>query len=241
MAEDIESVPVTISPAIQDKLLPFSFLETQLYERMSQLLTGYMSVADVRYMMSEIKGDLFSGFTTMDTKKLHTMVHHCKKCPNMKSTPVIPSWNCIDPDLLVLVDNPYTVERYGEILFSDLKKAGFSSQRCMLTHTVRCNAIDITQQNVDNCVPYLHTEVAITNPKLIITLGLSAFQNFTGDTHSKLNDIKGIIRSWGTYFILPEISLGSLYHMKKKEQGATDSLFLSLQKAHDYLYAGGLN
>ena len=234
-----ESVPVVVSPGVRQRLLPFSFLETQLYDRMSQLLEGYLPSADIRYMVSEIKGDLFSGFTSIDSQQLHTAVHHCKKCPNVPVPPVTPSWNCIDPDLMIVVENPLAIDRYGQILFDALKRAGFSSQRCMLTHAVRCKTSEVSQHNVDSCVPYLHTELAITNPKLVMTLGLAAFQNLTGDTLSKMNDIKGVIRSWGAYFILPEVSLGTLYHANEKGQGAHDGFELSLENAHNYLYSGG--
>lgn len=237
MAE--ENVPVTISPATTERLLPFSFLETQLYERMSQLLEGYLPTADIRYMLSEIKGDLFKGFTSMDVQQLHTVIHHCKKCPAMGSKPILPSWNCTDPDLMIIVENPVAIDRYGQILFDALKKAGFSSQRCMLTHAVRCKTFEPTQQNVDSCVPYLHTELAIVNPKLVLTLGLTSFRYLTGDKLSKINEIKGVIKSWGMYSILPEVSLGTLYHANEKGQGAHDGFELSLEKAHSYLYSGG--
>ena len=234
-----EETPVSISPATRERLLPFSFLETQLYERMSQLLVKYMPAADIRYMLSEIKGDLFTGFTSMDNKQLHTVIHHCRKCPNVPHPPVLPSWNCVDPDLLIIVDTPFSVEKYGTILFNAMKATGFSSSRCMLTHAVRCKASEVTQQNIDACIPYLHTEVAISNPKLILTLGLSAFQLLTGDNLSKLSDVKGYIRSWGTYSILPEVSLGTLYHSNEKGQGAFEAFKQSIEKAYEYLYTGG--
>lgn len=241
MAEEIVSdVPVIVSSALHsEKTLPFSFLETHLYDRLSQLLVRYMPASDVLYVISEIKNDLYRGFTNLQAKDLHTLIHHCKKCPNVKS-PVLPSWNCTDPDLLIVVENPYAIDKYGEYLFSALKQAGFTSQRCMLTHATRCKIYEITQQNVDSCVPYLHTELAITNPKLILTLGLTSFQNLTGDINSKLNEIKGTVRFWGTYSILPEISLGSLYHSKEKGEGAYEGFVASLEKAHDYLYSGGI-
>lgn len=234
-----EETPVTISPATRERLLPFSFLESQLYDRMSKLLVNYMPAADIRYMISEIKGDLFSGFTSMDTKQLHTVIHHCKKCSNVAHPPVLPSWNCVDPDLVVLVDNPISVEKYGSILFETMKTAGFTTSRCMLTHAVRCKTHEPNQQNIDSCIPYLHTEIAIANPKLILTLGLAPFQLLTGDNMSKLGDIKGIVRSWGTYSILPEVSLGTLYHAVEKGQGAIDAFRQSIAKAYEYLYTGG--
>jgi len=240
VAEEAELVtPVVVSSAAQSKLLPFSFLETQLYDKMSKLLTSYMPAADIRYMISEIKSDLFAGFTKIDSKQLHTVIHHCKKCPNVSGSPILPSWNCTDPDLMIIVESPTIIERYGSFLFNALKQTGFSSNRCVLTYVTRCKVKELTQQNVDSCLPYLHTELPILNPKVIMPLGLSVFQFLTGDINSKLNEIKGIVRSWGTYSIIPEVSLGTLYHANEKGQGAYDAFVASLEKTYNYLYLGG--
>lgn len=232
-------VPVTVSASTQSKVLPWSFLESQLYDRMSKLLEGYLPVADIRYMLTEIKQDLFAGFTTLSSQQLHTVIHHCVKCTNVVHPAVLPSWNCVDPDLYILVENPAAIERYGKLLFNALKEVGFSSNRCMLTHATRCKATELTTTNFDNCVPYLHTELAIVNPKLVLTLGLPAFSALTFDSASKLTEIRGLIRSWGVYSILPEISLGSLSYANEKDQRVYGSFFASLQKAFNYCYPQG--
>lgn len=242
MADEYNEVSITISPATKDKLLPFSFLETQLYNRMSQLLVDYMPAADIRYMISEIKEDLYSGFTSIDNQKLHTLVHHCKKCSKIFSPdPQAPSWNCVDPDLMIIAASPKEVAQSGHFLFTALKEAGFTSQRCMLTYATRCS-YELPVSNTDvieNCIPYLHTELAITNPKLVLTLGLPAFKMMTGSSLTKLGDVIGSILSWGTYFILPEVSLGALEWASGKEKTTSMKFIQSLQKAHSYLYSGG--
>jgi uracil-DNA glycosylase len=237
---DPAEVVKIVAQALQDQsILPFSFIETTIFERLSVLLARYMSAQDVTWMISELKHDFFSGFTKLNPQKLHSIIKHCVKCGNLvQDAPLMPSWNVIDPDLMILVSNPTAVKQHTALLTSSLKQAGFSSQRCVLTYVSRCPLVKPDPTVVKNCLPYLHTEIAILNPKLIMPLGQAAYAALTGDQSSKFADVKGTVHWMGPYAILPEASLASLVFTQEKTQSLQSYLLSTMNTAFSFLYGG---
>jgi hypothetical protein len=243
MDTDQQFDPVDVSRLIAEALnertvLPLSFIETSVFEHLSHMLTQYMNAADVSYVISELRSYLFQGFTKFSPKQLHDIIKHCRKCDNVEHPPILPSWNCSDPDLMILAENPSSIGQYSQILVDSLKDAGFSSQRCILTYVTRCKAYKPDNLIVSNCLPYIHTEIAALNPKLILPLGLTAYTAITGDSSVKLSDIRGSIRWVGPYAILPEASLAWGAHAKNKDTTQKSYMHASLTKAHHFLYGG---
>ncbi len=228
-----------VAEALQNhSVLPLSFIETGLFDRLSSLLSRYMNDADVTWMMSELKSEFLGGFTKVSTEQLHTIVHNCIKCSSVERPPQLPLWNKADPDLMIVAENPSSVTKYLSGLITELKSAGFSSQRCMLTYVTRCSIVKPDEQIIRNCIPYLHTEIACVNPRLIMTLGLPSYAALTGDSNAKLNDVRSNIFWFGPYPILPEVSLAYDYHAQQKGEKVSSSLSSSLATAKTFLYGG---
>lgn len=236
---DPKEVAKIIAEALQDQsILPLSFIETNLFDRLNFLLTKYMSQADVVWVISELKKEFLGGFTKLSIQQFNNVVHNCIKCPNVVRPPVPSSWNNADPDLMIIAENPASVKKYQDSLVTALKDARFSSERCMLTYVTRCSSYEIDSQILKNCIPYLHTEVAIVNPKLILTLGLTPYAALCGDGNSKLNEIRGSIFWFGPYAVLPETSLASGFYAQEKNQKTHSFLSGSLNTAYSFLYGG---
>jgi uracil-DNA glycosylase family 4 len=223
----------------ENQILPMTFIETQVFERLTHLLQRYMPYTDVVYAISELKQDLMSGFTRMSSQELHTLVSNCIRCGNLvDGNPVLPSWNRTDPDLMLIAENPASMSQHMALLTTGLKAAGFSSQRCTLTYLTRCPTRTPDPVVVKNCIPYLHTEIAIMNPKLIITLGMSVYTALTGDHTSRLNDIKNTVMWLGPYPIIPEMSLAASAHSQEKSQSINSLMSYSFTTAYQFLYGG---
>lgn len=236
---DPKEVAKIIAEALQDQsILPLSFIETSLFDRLNSLLVRYMSQADVVWVISELKKEFLGGFTKLSSQQLHNAIHNCIKCPGVDRPPVLPSWNSIDPDLMIVAENPASVKKYQDSLITALKDSRFSSQRCMLTYVTRCSSYQVSPEIIKNCIPYLHTEIAVVNPKLILTLGLSPYAALCGDGDSKLNEVRGSIFWFGPYAILPETSLASGLYAQEKNQSPQSFLSGSLGIAHSFLYGG---
>lgn len=234
---DPSEVALIIAQALADKtILPLSFVETKLFDKLNSLLVRYHSQADTTYIISELKNEFLGGFTKMSSSQLHGIIHHCVQCESLPHPPVLPSWNTVDPDMMIVVENPSKTVHFMPFLKSSLKDAGFSSQRCMLTYMSRCVVDKPTATTIKSCLPYLHTEMAVIKPKLILTLGLSCYAAITGDGGSQLNDIRGSILWFGPYAVLPEASLGAGSYAQQKNQGLQSYLTGPLGTAYTFLY-----
>lgn len=236
---DPQEVARIVAQALKDQsVMPLSFIETTLFDRLNSLLVRYMPQADVTWVMSELKNEFLKGFTKMNPERLHGLIQACTKCESVARPPVQPKWNTTDPDLMLIAENPSKVDRHYPMLRDSLRDAGFKSQRCMLTYVTRCSIDKPTATIISNCLPYLHTELAVINPRLVITLGLGPYTALTGDSTSKLNDIKGSIFWFGPYAILPEQSLAGGAHAQERTNSHESYLKASLTTAQTFLYGG---
>lgn len=236
---DPQVVARIVANALEDrKVLPMTFIETTLFDRLSSLLSKYMNEADVIWVISQLRSEFLSGFTHMTSSQLQTIIHNCVKCPSTVKPPTQARWNLDDPDLLLIVPNPNIIEQYGSDLVNALKRAGFNSSRCALSYVTRCSASQLTEDIITQCIPYLHTEIAILNPKLILTLGKVCYSALTGNDVAKLNDVRGQILYFGPYAVLPENSLGALQYLKESDSDAEAKLDSSLNLAYKYIYGG---
>lgn len=223
----------------ENQILPMSFIETQVFERLTHLLQRYMNYTDVVWVISELKQDLMSGFTRMNSQELHSLISNCVRCRGLvEGSPELPRWNKTDPDLMLIAENPKFVEQHMGMLAAGLKAAGFASARCCLTYLTRCPVVKVDPVVVKNCIPYLHTEIAVMNPKLIITLGLPVYTALTGDHTSRLGDITNSVTWLGPYAVIPEKSLAASAHSQEKSQSINPLMSYSFTTAFQFLYGG---
>lgn len=236
---DPKEVEQIVAQALADnRLLPMTFIETTLFESLDSLLKKYLPEQDATWVISEMRSKLLSGFTQVTSPQMQTLIHNCIKCPNVERPPVQSKWNLSDPDLLIVLDNPKTFDTFGPELVSCLKSVGFNSSRCGLTYVSRCRADEPDTQQIKNCLPYLHTEVAVLNPKLILTLGKTAFGCLTGESGIKLNEVRGKVMWFGPYAVLPESSIGAMQYNKGKDDKNFDALSSCLHQCKSFLYGG---
>lgn len=242
METSAEFDPQEIVRIVEDALrssngLHASFLDVGILEKLYELLPKYMDPADVSYMLSQIRKDIYQSFRIPTSEQLHRVISKCIKCEGEFSVdPQVPKWNVVDPDLVVVAINPMAVDPYGELLVKGLTTAGFKSDRCCLTYVTRCPAKDISAKCLSNCTPYLHTEIHTLRPKLIMSLGLDAYSHLSGDGTSKLKEVIGNVKWFGLYPILPQYSLGFVDNMVKKNQGNPEQFLSIFQQAHRFIY-----
>lgn len=221
--------------------LATTFVETQMYDKLSFLLGKYLNPADVTVILGEIRDSFFSGFTKISPDEFYSVVKNCRKCPEgiVQYPPQASVWNTTDPDLMIVVDSPVVLNQYGNTIASHLKAAGFTSSRCNLTFLARCSLINSKDpgEAIKNCMPYLHTEMALLSPKVIVTLGLNAYSVVTGAKNDILREIKGDIFWFGPFAILPESSYGSSYRSQKKTEEEINQYYIAaFKKAHSFIY-----
>lgn len=222
----------------QSDTIHASFLDVQILEKMYELLPKYLNPADVSYLISQIRADIYSSFKIPATSQLHRVITNCTKCSDEFSVdPQTPKWNVVDPDLVIVALNPSSISNYGKTLIKGLTSAGFKSDRCCLTYVTRCPVGIPSKMCLQKCVSYLHTEIHALNPKLIVTLGLDAYVAISGDAASKQKDILGKIKWFGLYPILQQYSLGYVENQVKKNPGSDDSFINIFQQAYRFIYS----
>ena len=197
----------------ESKLIPKSglylgFMETELLEIVYKNLTGLIHDSALTTLFKDIRSELLSRKVNYKIKDFHTVTKNCNKCDVGSITPELPKWNVTNPDVLFVMDSPNMQQEVVSLFLKFLKDAGFDSTKVCLTYVNRCPVKrKFTNQEVFNCSPYLHTELQVLNPKLIITMGGLPSSVLFG-TEIKIKEYRGNISWLGYWPILPTYSPG---------------------------------
>jgi DNA polymerase len=96
---------------------------------------------------------------------------------------ILPQPNMIDDD-----NNTILAGRGGVLLSKILKNVlDINIEDVYLSYIVKCKLVNSQKPShieVSNCKDYLHQELSIIKPKLIVTLGEDSFNYLTGNTNS---------------------------------------------------------
>lgn len=181
-----------------------------IYNRFSKILIG----TDLNEIFQDLKKDIVSRKTSLTLKELHTVTKNCKKC-NISSSAELPKWNVENPDIVVVVESPNMTQESISLMVDSFKLAGIQSQQLCLTYVNRCPVPrKYEQQEVTNCFPYLHSEIQILNPKIILCLGALPSSILFG-TPLKIKDIRGSIK-WLGYW--PTLTTYSPMYVAKSNE-----------------------
>lgn len=216
--------------------IPMGLFQGDMLERLYSKLDDVLDNATKQMLFDDLRNELYSGMEMPPLKELHTTSLSCRRCKEaVKPEPSLPKWNLSDPDCVFLIDNPFSSEDTIKYFLSSLVDAGFSSSRTCLTFVNRCPALQKLQpQHVRNCTPYLHTELQILKPKLIVPMGLLATSALLG-TDVKLGDYRGKVVWLGPWAILPTYS--PQYVMNEHAGESVGSNFKSdIVSAYTYCY-----
>jgi uracil-DNA glycosylase family 4 len=208
LAEALEEEPEAVVPA--KAYIPLAFNEGRLLEVLSELLPKYMHKADVQAVLSDIREELYSGIGENGLRTLHSMTMNCKRCVELAHPAVIPSWNVTSPDCVFVAESPSIFSQDSMNYFTSLlSKVGFSSRNICLTYVNRCKAIKRkhSADEITNCLPYLHTEIQLMKPKLIVPMGLIAASALTSAT-LELGEERGRILWIGPWAVMPTWATG---------------------------------
>ena len=226
-----------LSPEDSIKLFPKSglhvgFMETELLEIVYKNLTGLIHDSALTNLFKDIRSELLSRKVNYPIKDFHTVVKNCRKCALGAIVPELPKWNVTNPEVLFIIDNPDMQQESVDLFLKGLKTAGFDSSKVCLTYVNRCSVKrKFTNQEVFNCSPYLHTEIQLLNPRLIVTLGgLPAVTLFGSEI--KIKDYRGTVTWLGYWPILTTYS--PAYALKAGQQIA-DQFLSDIKTAHTFI------
>ena len=179
--------------------------ETDLMEKLHERLSKKIIESELLDVFQEVRKDIFTRSTRLNLHELHTVTKNCNKC-SIESSSDLPKWNVKDPLIAVVFDSPSIPQESVNLMVSAFKEAGLKSTQLCLTYVNRCPVYrKYTAQELVNCVPYLHSELQILNPKLIVTLGSTPATVLFG-TQIKIKESRGQIKWLGSWPILPTYS-----------------------------------
>jgi uracil-DNA glycosylase family 4 len=207
------------------------FMETDMLELLSGHLTNKIPLSAISEIYQDLRLYLLSRKSNHQIKDLHTVVLNCRKCEMQQTTPELPKWNVKNPDVLFITDNPSLDSDSVSFFLSSLKEAGFESSNVCLTYVNRCPVKrKYTNQEVFNCSPYLHNEIQLLNPKLIVTLGSVPLISLLG-LDVKLKEYRGNLTWLGYWPIIPTYS--PIYAVRNG-QNFQEQFLSDIKSAHNF-------
>jgi uracil-DNA glycosylase family 4 len=224
------------SKALQpERILPLAFNEGKLLEVLATKLTSYLPIPDVQVVLDDLRDELYSGINQGDIKTLHAIAKNCRRCPLMTPAPTMPQWNLTDPDVIFVAEAPTNQKEAIDLLIGALRNSGFKSQRVMLTYVNRCTPKErrrASAEEITTCSTYLHSEIQILRPKLVVALGAIPTATILG-ADVKISEERGKICWLGPWAILPTFSPA---YVIKGAAHLAQSFEQDVQRAYGFTY-----
>ena len=213
--------------------LYLGFGETDLLQTLYNNLSTTVNESSLVKAFKDLRTDILSRKASFKITDLHTVVKNCKKCEFQGVVPELPKWNVDNPDVLFVIDSPNIQQESVNFFLKSLKDAEFKSSNVCLTYVNRCPIRNkFSNQEIINCAPYLHTEIQLMNPKLIVTLGSLPASVLFG-LELKIKEYRGNI-NWLGYW--PILSTYSPAYAVKAGQLVCDQFLSDIKTAHTFVY-----
>jgi len=230
--QDLETLINSALSADTSKYLPLGFLESDIlsyiYDKLSYKVIG----SELNDIFRDLRDELvLSRKVSINLKDLHTLTLNCRKC-NLDLSPELPKWNVENPDVLIVIESPSISSEGVSLMVNAFKDAGFSSQDLCLTYINRCPARrKFEPQEIANCLPYIHTEIQLMNPKLVVCLGSIPSGIIFGSPIS-LKDVHGSV-IWLGHF--PIISTYSPMYVIKSGGSSSEVFASDIVNAYNFV------
>ena len=148
-----------------------------------------------------------------------------------------------DANVMFVGDAPLEIEdnegrpflgRGGEMLTAMIEKVlGVPRDNVYITNLLKCRPLasqEVHESEFHTCKAYLFKEIALVNPKVIVTLGEKAYHYLTNDT-TPLKEIRGTLLPKEGYTIVPTYHPNFLL----KNPSLKKEVFLDLQRVKGLL------
>lgn len=153
--------------------------------------------------------------------ELKNLVENCYLCELSKTRKnILFGEGNLNASLMLIFDEPTSTEdelksffvgKTGEQLSKMIENVlPLKKEEVYITTLVKCkssNGMDASSYN--SCSTYLHKQIDLINPKLIVTFGEKAYQFLCNDT-SSLNQVRGQVMSFKNYKLVPTHSVSYL-------------------------------
>jgi DNA polymerase len=237
--EDLDSLIKEALSGENSKLIPKTGLylglgETNLLSHIYETFAKHIPNDKLTTLFQDVRSNILTSNNNVNLKDLHTVTKNCRKCSTMLESSELPKWNYQNPDVLFILDNPKLDQESTDLFISTIKSVGFNSSNVCLTYVTRCPVSrKIENIEITNCSGFLHTEVQLINPKLIVTLGLLPLATLL-NADVQLKQYRGILSWLGYWPIIPTYSPAYC----TRSSGQYSEQFISdIQQAYQFCYS----
>lgn len=163
--------------------------------------------------------------------ELEMEINICHKCPleKVRSNPILGKGDKTSKVMFVLdqiseqEDNRglLLIDKKGEYFLKFLEFSKFNSDSVYMTNLFKCTAKGelVDGRIIKACEEYLMTQIALINPKIIVTVGELSTKQFIKEKFNDMRDIVGKEFSYaGNIKILPIYDLTYLFKATDKEK-----------------------
>ena len=153
-------------------------------------------------------------------KKISKKIEKCNDCALSKTrTKTVPGNGNVNTPVVFIGEGPGEEEdktgipfvgRAGRLLSKILESVELDRGDFYITNIVKCrppNNRVPTNEEENSCSKYLYAQLSIINPKLVVTLGSTAFAYLLGLPKVKMGEVRGNIFEWRG-----GVKIMSMYH-----------------------------
>lgn len=152
-------------------------------------------------------GKRTAGGGTLDA--VAARIAECRLCPLCETrTRTVPGQGSPNPELMFVGEGPGADEdaqglafvgRAGQLLTRIIEAMGMTRDEVFIGNIVKCrppgNRVP-SPEEMDACLPYLHEQIALLKPRVIVCLGATAVKGLFGPEAGGITRIRG---RWRTY------------------------------------------
>ncbi len=178
---------------------------------------GYEHHNVIKFLNKEVNSNTLPN----DIKSLESVVENCYLCELSKTRKhVLFGQGNIHADLMIIADEPTASE--DELKSSYVGKTGeqlvkmienvlpLKKEDIYITNLVKCkSSTGVNAQHFSSCSTYLHKQIDLIKPKLIVTLGEKAYQYLCSDNIA-FNKVRGKLMHFKEYDVVPTHSISFL-------------------------------
>ncbi len=152
-----------------------------------------------------------------DLEQLKEFVYHCHLCDLAKrKTNYVFGEGNVNAKLMFVGEGPGQREdelgrpfvgRSGELLTKIIETTlEMKREDVYIANVVKCrppgNRVP-NQEEADRCLPYLIKQISLIQPKVIVTLGATAYKYLTGDMETPISKIRGEVLEFANTLLVP--------------------------------------
>lgn len=162
--------------------------------------------------------------------ELNHAISQCRQCRlHETKTNYVPGEGSLNPDIIFIGEGPGQTEdqfgrpfigNAGQLLDKIIQKMGYRREAVFIGNVVKCrppNNREPWPDEVAACLPFMHRQIELLKPMIIVCLGRVALNNLLGTSHS-MGRIRGQLLHFNDIPLIPTYHPSFILHKKEKEE-----------------------